>query len=160
MGEEKMDCMLDLKVGGLAWKGTLRSVSAVDYNSINEELCNQSGRVGFFGVLHAQATATMEYCDNAIDQIKENIKVLKARIFMEAKNSSSDKAPSDKICEMTADCHPQVIEALQLLALKRNEYVAAKELLGQINALVKALDHKRTSLDQLSNNIRKEQSLS
>lgn len=160
--ETQLNFATEFNIGGLKWQGTLAEIASVNFNTINQELCDQAGRVGFFLSLQAQAQTERERLGNLVEKYKSDLKRIKADEFLKAKatKDATGKSPTDSLADSMAEISEPVGIANNNLFAVKEQYVCADGLVNQIHAFVKALENKKTSLEQLSNNLRKEATIS
>lgn len=156
------DYRQEFDVNGLKWAGTLSEMTTANYNDINNELMNTPNELAFFLGLLAQAEDLYEGAKSEVEKSKLNLKRVEAQALLTAKKTQGEdgKYPTDKIAEKQSILDPNVAVAQELNFAAIEREVKAKTQIAQVKAFTKGIEMKHKSLEQLSNNLRKEQTIS
>ena len=152
-----LDAKFEVNVRELSWSGKLSDIVRVDMNNLNGELARQPGLVSWFGVVQVEAVDEVEALKNKVSALKEDQDSLYADLdLLMRQESAGGKKPTEAEIKSMVTANDKYKAKTKEIQDKREELRVASGVLGQLKAVLIALEHKRDMLVQLSANHRKE----
>lgn len=140
----ELDAQISITVKDLKWDGRLKDIVRIDVNNINEELVNQPTIVAWFGVVMAEGISLYE-------DIKEKTERLYSKVYLEVRErlEKAGAKVTEAVLQHTVVTDVRYIEMQEELARVRRQANILK-------SIIRSLEHRRSSIEQLSTNKRKE----